>query len=166
MNNTTIGFNKFMTQLIGKTDYVNMKKAAVNDLIGSVLSIIVIFIIICLFTSIIVIYLITDMFVGKYKVFMNYMRIQGYSLQEVNAIIIWIFLPLTILACSLGFGLVLLTVYTIIPAALISLNIAVPLMLNWFMFPIIFAAVLAIFGTAYGIIIREMSKVNLAMMMG
>lgn len=165
-NITTDGFKQYMATAIGKTDYMKVRKEATSNLISSATSLSIVFVSISIISAIIVIYLITDLFVGKYKRFMNYMRIQGYSMREVNSIIMWIFLPLTLIGIVLAEVLVTLIIYTAIPKILISLNIAVPLSFSWTVFPIILVSGLLIFAIAYFVIIYSMSKTKLASLIG
>ncbi|ARU92130.1 hypothetical protein SCLARK_001662 [Spiroplasma clarkii] len=166
MNNTTDGFAAFMKPTIGQTDFIKIREAAVEDLIASTLAIVIVLILICIITSIIVIYLMTDMFVGHYKTFMSYMRIQGYFMKEINSVVMWIFLPLTLVGAALGIGIVLLTLYTIVPAALLILNVAVGFLLNWWLLPMVLVLTILIFGISYTIILKSLANVQLAKILG
>lgn len=166
MNNTLSGFAKYVKPTIGSTDYLKMTKDAMSNLISSTLAIVIVLILICIITSVIVIFLMTDMFVGRYKVFMSYMRIQGYYMHEINSVVMWIYLPLTVLGCLLGIGLVLLILYTAIPSALLAINIAVKFILNWWILGLVSIIVISIFATSYSIILKSLAKVQLSRMIG
>ncbi|QEH61781.1 putative ABC transport system permease protein [Spiroplasma chinense] len=165
MNNSTSGFSRYMKELVGNADYVLIRKQAVQNLIHSTLAIVFVLIVICIITSVIVIYLITDMFVGRYKRFMGYMRIQGYSMKEINNIVSWIFIPLTIGGGLLGIGIVMLILFSIVPKALLFANIAVGIIISWWMLLIIMMIVITIFVVAYSIILRKLAKINLTELM-
>ncbi|AUB32100.1 ABC transporter permease [Spiroplasma floricola] len=165
-NNATDGLAKYMNQSIGNTDYIHMKKEAMNNLIMSVISISLIFVSLSLITAIIIIYLITDMFVGKYKRFMSYMRIQGYSMKEINSIIMWIFLPLTIISVLLGITIISLLITNLLPHVLLSIDIAVPIIFSWSIMPVIFIAGMSIFLFGYIIVMLSIKRVRLASLIG
>ncbi|AKU80271.1 ABC transporter permease [Spiroplasma turonicum] len=165
-NNTTTKASKYMTDAIGFTDYINLKKAATSNLITSVSSISIVFITISMIVGIIIIYVITDLFVGRYKSFMNYMRVQGYSLREINSIILWIFLPLTILFSVLAISTTMGLMLGLVPKMLLSIEIAIPLMISWYVYIIVFIVSVLIFSTAYVIIIRSLFRVKLASLTG
>ncbi|ASP28714.1 ABC transporter permease [Spiroplasma corruscae] len=165
-NNTTNNANKYMSDAIGFTDYISLKKLATSNLITSVASISVVFITISMIVGIIIIYVITDLFVGKYKSFMNYMRVQGYSIKEINSIIIWIFLPLTFIFSLLAIGTTMGLLLGLVPKMLLSLEIAIPLMIEWYVYVSIFFVSVAIFSTAYLIIIKSLFRVKLASLTG
>ncbi|AKX34615.1 ABC transporter permease [Spiroplasma litorale] len=165
-NNATANADRYLVDAIGFTDYINLKKAATNDLIKSVASISVVFITISMIVGIIIIYVITDLFVGKYKNFMNYMRVQGYSLGEINSIIMWIFLPLTLLFAALAIGMTAGLMFGLVPRMLLSIEIAIPLMIKWWVFVSILGVSIAIFSIAYIIILKSLFRVKLASLTG
>jgi len=103
--------------------------------------------------SIIIIYLITEIFVGRFKKFMNYMRVFGYSISEINKVFMWIFIPLTLFTTFLGVGFVFLMIYSIIPNILVYLQIVLPLLINFAYIPIPIILSFSVFLTAYIIII-------------
>ncbi len=165
-NNATDGFAKYMDQSIGYTDYIQMKKMAMSNLITSVISISVIFVSLSLITAIIIIYLITEMFIGRYKRFMSYMRIQGYSMREINSIIMWIFLPIAAIGVALGITIIWLLISYLVPQILLSLDIAVPMIMGWTIMPIVFIVGLAIFLLGYTVIMLSIRRVKLASLIG
>ncbi|WP_339021123.1 ABC transporter permease [Spiroplasma endosymbiont of Atherix ibis] len=165
-NNSTLGFDKYMDQAIGFTDYIDTKKIAMNNLITSIVSLSIIFISLSLITAIIIIYLITDMFVGRYKRFMSYMRIQGYSMKEINSIMLWIFLPITIIAVIVGILSILSQIFLIIPKVLLSINIAVPMIIGWEVIPIIFASGIIIFLLGYIVVMLSIKRTKLSLLIG
>ncbi|WP_339034020.1 ABC transporter permease [Spiroplasma endosymbiont of Cantharis rufa] len=165
-NNTTDGFSKYMDQSIGYTDYIQMKKMAMSNLITSVISISVIFVSLSLITAIIIIYLITEMFIGRYKRFMSYMRIQGYSMREINSIIMWIFLPIAAIGVTLGITIIWLLLSYLVPQILLSIDIAVPMIMGWTIMPIVFIVGLAIFLLGYTVIMLSIRRVKLASLIG
>ncbi|WP_157806909.1 ABC transporter permease [Spiroplasma floricola] len=165
-NNATLGFDKYMDQAIGSADYINIKKIAMNNLITSIVSLSVIFISLSLITAIIIIYLITDMFVGRYKRFMSYMRIQGYSMKEINSIMLWIFLPITILAVVIGILTILSQIFLIIPKVLLSINIAVPMIIGWEVIPIVLVSGVLIFLLGYIVVMLSIKRTKLSSLIG
>ncbi|ALD66849.1 ABC transporter permease [Spiroplasma cantharicola] len=165
-NNSTEGFAKYMDQSIGYTDYIQMKKMAMSNLITSVISISVIFVSLSLITAIIIIYLITEMFIGRYKRFMSYMRIQGYSMKEINSIIMWIFLPVAAIGVAFGITIVWLLISYLFPQILLSLDIAVPMIMGWTIMPVVFFVGLSIFLLGYTVIMLSIKRVKLASLIG
>ncbi|AKX34361.1 hypothetical protein SLITO_v1c07360 [Spiroplasma litorale] len=165
-NNTMAGFIDYMKQAINQSDSINTKKDAINKLLSSVISIATIFISISMIAATIVIFLITDIFIGRYKTFMANMRIFGYSMREINSIIIWIFLPIAFIASLLAIGAVILLIYLIIPEILVSVNIAVPMIFNYVLIPGVFLLSLTMFLISYISIIFGVSKIRLASLIG
>jgi putative ABC transport system permease protein len=80
------GFSTNLTSAISSTTYVSIEKGMMESLINSVFSLGIIFIIISLVTAVIMVYLITDLSIGKFKNFMSFMRVQGYTMREINSI--------------------------------------------------------------------------------
>ncbi|AKU79960.1 ABC transporter permease [Spiroplasma turonicum] len=165
-NNTMDGFMDYMKQSINHSDSVLTKKNAVKNLLSSVVSISIIFISISMIAAIIVIFLITDIFIGRYKIFMVNMRIFGYSMKEINSIMMWIFLPITIISSILAMSSVILLIYAIVPNILLSVNLAVPMMFNYWILPFIFILSLAIFLSSYSLIIIGVKKTRMASLIG
>ncbi|AHI52561.1 Yip1 family protein [Spiroplasma culicicola] len=165
-NTSATGFGKYMESAIGPTDYVDMQKNVINNLIFATLSLSIVFISISIFTGLMVIYLITDLFVGKYKKFMSYMIVQGYSMKEINSIILWIFLPLALFAMLFSSLIIFLLFKLAIPQVLLAVSISVPLILEWWVIPTILLIGIIIFTTAYSLVLGSIKKVNLARLLG
>ncbi|WP_041618901.1 ABC transporter permease [Spiroplasma taiwanense] len=165
-NNASVSFDKYFNSAIGYTDYIKVKKEAIENLITSIILISTIFITISMITAMIVIYLITDLFIGRYKKFMSYMRIQGYTMKEINSIILWIFLPIAILAVSLGIIVIWLITKYLVPSVLLNLNIAVPLTINIALFPVVLLAGVFIFAIAYTIVMILIKRIRLSSLIG
>jgi putative ABC transport system permease protein len=77
-----------MGNAITKADYVSNAKEMVTELVISVRALAIIFIFISLITAFIMIYIITEIVLGKFNGFMSYMRIQGYTNYEINSIFV------------------------------------------------------------------------------
>ncbi|AOG60722.1 hypothetical protein SHELI_v1c07730 [Spiroplasma helicoides] len=165
-NNTTTNASKYMSDAVGYTDYINLKKDAMSNLLKSVISIAIVFISISMVVGIIIIYVITDIFIGKYKSFMNYMRILGYTLREINSIVLWIFLPITFIFAALAIGLTAGIMFGVVPSLLLTIEIAIPFVIDWYVYLAIFGVAVAIFIIAYLIILRSLFKTNLAAFTG
>lgn len=160
------GLSKNTEQAINKVVYVGETKQIVDKLVGSIYSFAIVFIVIAIITSLIICYLITDLFVGKFKSFMSFMRIQGYTMREINSIILWIFLPITLISIILGELLVCVAIVTICPHILIQLDIAVSLTVSKMVMLYIFLCLIAIFAFAYAIVLYGMKKIKLASLTG
>jgi putative ABC transport system permease protein len=151
---------------INKANYVASTKSVINKLVVSVYTICMIFVVIAIVTALIVIYLITDLSIGRFKRFMSLMRVQGYQMREINSIIIWLFAPTAIVATILAEFVIYLVIQFAVPAILISLNIAVPLHVNIIMIVVTFLISALIFTVAYLYVLSSIKRVRLSTLLG
>jgi putative ABC transport system permease protein len=151
---------------INKANYVASTKSVINKLVVSVYTICMIFVVIAIVTALIVIYLITDLSIGRFKRFMSLMRVQGYQMREINSIIIWLFAPTAIVATILAELVIYLVIQFAVPAILISLNIAVPLHVNIIMIVVTFLISALIFTVAYLYVLSSIKRVRLSTLLG
>ncbi|PPE04320.1 ABC transporter permease [Williamsoniiplasma lucivorax] len=165
-NNATAGFAKYFKTGIGFTEYIDINKIAMQNLISATLVFAAIIIPIFMITGIITIYLITDIFIRRYRNFMNYMRIQGYTMREFHSLLLWIFSPVAILASALGMVTIWLLIKYTIPIALVKVKIALPLIVNPWLFVGVFFVSLLIFIIAYIVIMQGVKKTKLNTLTG
>ncbi|ATZ17556.1 hypothetical protein ELUMI_v1c08350 [Williamsoniiplasma luminosum] len=165
-NNATAGIVKYFKTGIGFTEYVDMNKMAMQNLISAALVFATIIIPIFIVTGVITIYLITDIFIRRYKNFMNYMRIQGYTMREFHSLMLWIFTPVAVLATSLGMLTMWLFIKYTIPMALVKIKIALPLIVNPWLFVGVALVCLLIFIVAYIVIMQGVKKIKLNTLLG
>jgi putative ABC transport system permease protein len=151
---------------INKANYVASTKSVINKLVVSVYTICMIFVVIAIVTALIVIYLITDLSIGRFKRFMSLMRVQGYQMREINSIIIWLFAPTAVIATILAELVIYLVIQFAVPAILISLNIAVPLHVNIIMIVVTFLISALIFTVAYLYVLSSIKRVRLSTLLG
>jgi putative ABC transport system permease protein len=151
-----------MGNAITKADYVSNAKEMVTELVISVRALAIIFIFISLITAFIMIYIITEIVLGKFNGFMSYMRIQGYTNYEINSIFVWMFLPNAFISVLAGSLLIYGLLYGAVPKILISVGIAVPMFIGWWWIIIILFAELLIFFIAYMFVARNSRKTGLA----
>jgi putative ABC transport system permease protein len=156
------GFSTNLTSAISNTTYVAIEKGMMESLINSVFSLGIIFIVISLITAVIMVYLITDLSIGKFKNFMSFMRVQGYTMKEINSIFMWIFAPTTLVATILGSLIVYFLLQFLLPAVLVSIEIAVPLQLQLAFVPLVVLIGLAIFIISYVYVLITMKRIRLA----
>jgi putative ABC transport system permease protein len=151
-------------QSITNGTYIGKTKEVIDKLIVSVYAICIIFIAIAVIASLVLIFLITDLTVGRFKIFMGFMRVQGYKMSEINSIIMWIFAPIAVISIILGELLVYLLIDYLVPNILLSVNIAVPLNLSMTMMIVTFFIGIAIFAAAYVYIITSIKKIKLTLL--
>jgi putative ABC transport system permease protein len=151
---------------INKANYVASTKSVINKLVVSVYAICMIFVVISIITALIVIYLITDLSIGRFKRFMSLMRVQGYQMREINSIMVWLFAPTAIIATLLAELVIYLVIQFAVPAILISLNIAVPLHVNIIMIVVTFLISTLIFTIAYLYVLSSIKRVRLSTILG
>jgi putative ABC transport system permease protein len=156
------GFSTNLTSAISSTTYVSIEKGMMESLINSVFSLGIIFIIISLVTAVIMVYLITDLSIGKFKNFMSFMRVQGYTMREINSIFMWIFAPTTLVATILGSLIVYFLLQFLLPAVLVSVEIAVPLQLQLTFVPLVVLIGVVIFIISYVYVLIAMKRIRLA----
>jgi putative ABC transport system permease protein len=151
---------------INKANYVASTKSVINKLVVSIYAICMIFVVISIITALIVIYLITDLSIGRFKRFMSLMRVQGYQMREINSIMVWLFAPTAIIATLLAELVIYLVIQFAVPAVLISLNIAVPLHVNIIMIIVTFLISTLIFTIAYLYVLSSIKRVRLSTILG
>ncbi|WP_162649370.1 FtsX-like permease family protein [Spiroplasma sp. TIUS-1] len=165
-NNATSNLDDSLIESVGKVDYVSKEKEAFINMIVSSYSISIIFVVIFLIVAIITLYNITDIFVGKFKIFIGFMRLQGYRKGEINAIIMSIFLPVAILGIIIPLVAYSIILGVTLPNALLAAEVSVPFIISWWIIPIVFIVGIIIYLITYFAIFESMKRVSLSKIMG
>jgi putative ABC transport system permease protein len=153
-----------VTQSITNATYVGKTKEVINKLLVSVYAIAIIFIVIAIVTSLVLIFLITDLSIGGFKIFMGFMRVQGYRMSEINSIVMWIFAPIAVISIIVGEIIIYSLLHYLVPNILLSINIAVPLSINIWMIIATFFIGMIIFAMAYLNIIINIKRIRLTLL--
>lgn len=102
-NYSILSFSNNFRNALGEIDYIFLKKQILTKLTNIIISLFSFFTTIIIIISTIVILLITDIFFSKYVKLIFILKIQGYSIKEINNILLTIFIPFILIAWILGF---------------------------------------------------------------
>lgn len=160
------GFQDNGVSAIGRGRYVTVEKQIVNKLSISAFSIVIIFIIVIIMSAIIVLFLVTDLFINRFKSFIITMRVQGYTMKEIHRVLILMFGPLALIGSLIGAAIAYLVFINSLIEFVIRSSFSLPIVINGWMFGVVILLSLIVFAIAYIISVETLRKTNIAEFVG
>ncbi|WP_339022439.1 ABC transporter permease [Spiroplasma endosymbiont of Crioceris asparagi] len=165
-NNATENINANLKPLINKTNYIEIEKQAFINLVQSAYSIGIIFIFGAIILSLITIYNVAKLFIDKFRTFIGFMQVLGYTKREVSYVVLGILAPTAIVATITPMIILILLITDALPAVLLKVGFLVPLTISWWIIPAILLISFAIFLITFIMVFRSLKKVPLQEIMG